>query len=131
MSRFLVAGFAALAALDTVAHICFKLAALGAGPLDLGIDWVLRAANQGPLYIAIGCYAATFFIWIRLLRRAPVGPAFAASHVDVVTVLIAAALLLHEHISTHQMVGAGMVVAGIACLALAESRDASAKGDSR
>ena len=122
--RRLLFGFLLLTAIDTSAHVLFKLAAIDAAPLEAAPAWVARVLTQGWVYGAIACYVATFFVWISLLRRAPVGPAFAVSHLDVVTVMAASALLLHEHISWIQIAGAALILAGIGCLSASAARNA-------
>lgn len=117
-------GFLLLTAIDTVAHVLFKVTALRAAPLEASAAWLARALGEASLYGAVACYVATFFVWMTLLRRAPVGPAFAASHLDVVTVMIASTLLLNERVTPLQLAGAGLILAGIGCLSLSEARDA-------
>jgi len=117
-------GFLLLTAIDTVAHVLFKVTALHAAPLEPTVAWLLRALTQASLYGAVACYIATFFVWIALLRRAPVGPAFAASHLDVVTVMVASMLFLHERVTSLQVAGAMLILAGIACLSVSEARGA-------
>ena len=119
-------GFLLLTAIDTVAHVLFKVTALRAAPLEASAAWLVRALGEASLYGAVACYVATFFVWMTLLRRAPVGPAFAASHLDVVTVMMASTLLLNEHVTPLQIAGAGLILAGIGCLSLCEARDARA-----
>jgi drug/metabolite transporter (DMT)-like permease len=121
-----LAGFLVLAGLDTAAHVMFKLAAMQSLPLEATWSWVARVAGIVWVYGAMACYVGTFFTWMTLLRRAPLGPAFAASHLDVVTVLVASACLLGERISPLQLVGAALILAGIACLAFSESTAAEA-----
>ncbi|EQD78456.1 membrane protein containing DUF6, transmembrane [mine drainage metagenome] len=58
-----------------------------------------------------------------LLKHAPVGPAFAASHLNVISVLIFSAWLLREHLSLPQLGGAVLIVLGILVLAGAEQDD--------
>ena len=120
----LVMGFLLLTTVDTSAHILFKLTASGAAPLEASVSWIGRVLTQWWVYAAIACYVATFFVWISLLRRAPVGTAFAVSHLDVVTVMAGSALLLHEHISWIQIAGAVLILGGIGCLSASEARDA-------
>lgn len=124
-SRWLY-GFLLLTAIDTLAHVLFKVTALQAAPLVPTAAWLLRALTQASLYGAVACYVATFFVWISLLRRAPVGPAFAASHLDVVTVMMASTLFLNEHVTPVQLAGAGLILAGIGCLSMGEAREARA-----
>lgn len=116
-------GFLVLAVLDTGAHVLFKHAALALPPLTLDLVWFTRVGLLPAVYAAVACYVATFFVWMSLLRHAPVGPAFAASHLELVGTLLASVVLFHEHVSALQWAGAGLILAGIACLALAERVD--------
>ena len=117
---FYVGGFLVLATLDTAAHIFFKLAADSLGPVVFEAGWLIRVAGIPTIYAAVACYAATFFVWMTLLRSAPVGPAFAASHLELVGVLLASVLVFKEHVSMLQWAGAGTILVGIACLAFSK-----------
>ena len=123
--RFLAAGFLSLTVLDTTAHVFFKLAALGLPPGPMEPGWLAAVAVTPQVYVAVACYIATFFIWMTLLRDAPIGPAFAASHLEVLGVLMASVTLFHERVSLTQWIGACAILAGIACLALGEKTDSS------
>ena len=118
---FYAVGFLALATLDTAAHIFFKLAANTLGPVEFHVGWLVSVAGIPAIYVAVACYIATFFVWMTLLRSAPVGPAFAASHLELVGVLLASTLVFGEYVSLLQWAGAGTILAGIACLAFSES----------
>ncbi len=118
--RFYALGFLLLATLDTAAHVFFKLAAGTAGAVVFDLAWLGRVAALPTVYAAIACYVATFFIWMTLLRHAPIGPAFAASHLELVGVLLASATMFGERISLMQWAGAATILAGIACLAASE-----------
>ena len=119
-----VLGFLLLTTIDTAAHLLLKLTALDAAPLAPSLAWLVRALAQASLYGAVACYVATFFVWIALLRSAPIGPAFAASHLDVVTVMVASTLILHERVTPLQVAGAVLILGGIACLSASEARTA-------
>ena len=56
-----------------------------------------------------------------LLRHAPVGPAFATSHLDIVTVLLVSVTVLGETLSRTQVVGAALILTGIGILAATSS----------
>ena len=113
-------GFALLMAFDTAAQLSFKLAGMHALPPQANLQWVLRLAMQPWIYGAIVGYSGAFFTWMRLLQRAPIGPAFAASHLEVVSVMLISALMFGEHIGFGQGIGAVVIVSGIICLALGE-----------
>ena len=120
--RYLL-GFLLLMAFDTMSQLSFKLAGMNALPSSTDPAWLLRLFAEPWIYAALLGYFAAFFTWMGLLKRAPIGPAFAASHLDVVSVLVLSALLFGERIALPQLGGALAIVAGIACLARAE-RDA-------
>jgi drug/metabolite transporter (DMT)-like permease len=117
-TRFYLLGFTVLAICDTTTQVSFKLASLRAGELRFDLSWILAAAHSPWIYIAMTGYVAAFAMWMTLLQRAPVGPAFAASHIDIVTVLLVSMPLFGERLNATQLVGAFCIIAGILFLAL-------------
>ena len=123
MKRFYVIGFLLLMGFDTLAQLGLKYTALHALPLIADLDWLLRVLWQPWIYVAMVGYLGAFFMWLTLLKKAPIGPAFAASHLDVISVMLCSHWLLHEQLSLVQLCGAGLILAGILCLALSEGKD--------
>lgn len=122
-ARFYVLGFATLAVIDTATQVSLKLASAQAEGL--------RAAAFSPwTYLAIAGYLGAFAMWMTLLEHAPVGPAFAASHIDVVTVLAVSVPLFGERLTPVQLAGAACIVAGILFLSRGEARAATAAAGS-
>ncbi len=121
MKRFYLIGFGALLGFDTLAQICFKFAGMHALPLQANLTWLLRLFSEPWVYGAIAGYIGAFFTWMSLLKHAPIGPAFAASHLEVVSGLLLSVPIFGEHISLAQGAGAVLIVAGIVCLARSES----------
>ena len=119
--KFYVFGFFALIVFDTFSQICFKMAAIEAEPFLIEVEWLIRALQTPWVYGAIIGYLGAFIIWMTLLRHAPVGPAFAASHLEVVGVMVISAPLFGEALSISQILGAMLVVAGVVCLAQDET----------
>jgi drug/metabolite transporter (DMT)-like permease len=115
--RFYVVGFLILLGFDTLAQVGFKLAAVAAAPPELGVEWLGRIATEKWVYFAVAGYLGAFVTWMTLLRYAPVGPAFATTHLDIVTVLLLSVTLLGETLSRPQIVGAALILTGIAILA--------------
>ena len=113
-------GFVLLMAFDTVAQVSFKLAGMHAFPPEPDFRWVFRLFSQPWIYGAIVGYIGAFFTWISLLRRAPIGPAFAASHLEVVSVMLISVVAFGERFGMLQAAGALLIVGGIACLAFSE-----------
>ncbi|MGE5493472.1 MAG: DMT family transporter [Actinomycetota bacterium] len=124
MKRFYLFGFVALIAFDTLSQVCFKLAAVHAEPFAVDLDWLLRIVTQPYVYGAVVGYLGAFVTWMTLLEHAPIGPAFAASHLEVIGVMIISVPVFGEYLSAMQILGAGLIVAGVACLALGETSDA-------
>lgn len=124
MRRFYLVGFLLLMAFDTLAQVSFKFAATHALPLDFSVEWLTRVFGRPWIYGAFVGYVGAFFTWMSLLKHAPIGPAFAASHLEIVTVMLVSVYLFDERVGPAQVLGAIAIVAGIACLALSEDRDA-------
>lgn len=122
-TRFYLIGFLLLMAFDTLAQVSFKLAANHAMPLAFGAAWMLRVFTAPWIYGAIVGYVGAFFSWMTLLKRAPIGPAFAASHLEVVSVLAISVLYFDERLSWQQLLGSVLIVAGIVCLARSETTE--------
>ncbi|MEO8459044.1 MAG: DMT family transporter [Dokdonella sp.] len=121
MRRFYLIGFLVLVCFDTLAQVCFKLTANHAMPLAADTDWLLRVATSPWVYGAIACYIGAFVSWMTLLKHAPIGPAFAATHLEVVSVMLLSVLIFGERIGTAQIIGSVLIVAGIVCLAISET----------
>ncbi|TMA76074.1 MAG: EamA family transporter [Deltaproteobacteria bacterium] len=123
MRRFFIVGFVILLGFDTLAQIGFKLAAVAAAPPELGLQWIARIATEKWIYLAVAGYLGAFITWMTLLQYAPIGPAFATSHLDIVTVLFVSVVLLGESLSRPQIVGAALILIGIAVLAVTKSKE--------
>ncbi len=121
MRRFYLIGFLVLVCFDTFAQVCFKLTANHAMPPEANLTWVLRVLSSPWVYCAIACYIGAFISWMTLLQHAPIGPAFAASHLEVVSVLALSVVLFDEHVGTAQLIGSALIIAGIVCLAISET----------
>lgn len=124
LRRFYLVGFIVLIAFDTLSQVCFKMAALHAEPFAVEFAWLVRVATAPWVYGSIVGYLGAFVTWMTLLRHAPVGPAFAASHLEVIGVMIISVPVFGEHLNTLQLIGAAFIVAGVVCLASGEKSDA-------
>lgn len=119
--RFYLSGFALLLAFDTIVQLSFKCAGEHAFPPEANLAWVVRIFGHPWIYIALIGYVGNFFTWMSLLKHAPIGPAFAATHLDVVSVMLASAWLFHEALTATRLFGVAVILLGIMCLAFAES----------
>jgi drug/metabolite transporter (DMT)-like permease len=126
MKRFYLFGFLLLMGFDTITQISFKYAGTQALPVAANIAWLLRVFGQPWVYGAVIGYIGAFFTWMTLLKHAPIGPAFAASHLEVVSVMLLSIWLFGEHLTVPRVLGAAAIIAGIVCLGLAEGREHAA-----
>jgi drug/metabolite transporter (DMT)-like permease len=124
LKRFYLVGFVVLIAIDTFSQICFKMAAIHAEPFLIEAEWVARVLSDPWVYGAILGYIGAFVTWMTLLRHAPVGPSFAASHLEVVGVMIVSVPFFGEALNIWQMLGAAFIVGGVICLAMGETSEA-------
>jgi drug/metabolite transporter (DMT)-like permease len=122
--RFYILGFGALMLFDTLTQVSFKLATTHAGEFAMTLDWLLGIFHNYWIFGAVVGYVGSFITWMTLLKHAPVGPAFAASHLEVVTVLIISVLAFDEKLTLMQIVGGLSIVLGIICLSLSEKEEA-------
>jgi len=120
-ARFYAIGFAALLLFDSWTQVSFKLATRRTGEFTPTAAWLETAALTPWLYGAVAGYLGAFLAWMTLLKHAPVGPAFAASHLEVVTVLIISVPLFGERLTLLQIAGAVCIVAGIVLLSLSRA----------
>ena len=121
-ARFYVLGFGALMLFDTWTQVSFKLASHQTGEFAMTFEWLKSAVLSPWIYGAVAGYLGAFVTWMTLLKRAPVGPAFAASHLEVVTVLVVSVLYFGEHLAPLQIIGGLCIVLGIVFLSLSESK---------
>lgn len=123
MRRFYLVGFLLLMTFDTLSQVSFKYVGQHAGEPEMSFAWLSSLAGSGWLYAAIAGYVGAFLTWMSLLQRAPIGPAFAASHLEVVSVLLLSIYLFGEHVGAAQWTGAVLILLGIVCLARSETGD--------
>ncbi|NUF27653.1 DMT family transporter [Gilliamella sp. ESL0254] len=122
MKKFYIIGFILLLFFDTFGQTSFKLTALSALPFEASFDWLVRIFTYGWAYLVMLGYTGAFITWMVLLKKAPVGPAFAASHLQVVTVMFVSVIVFNEQITITRLLGALCIIIGIIFLALAEQR---------
>jgi len=121
-ARFYAVGFGILMLFDTWTQVSFKLASNQTGEFALQLAWLNAAVFSPWIYGAVAGYLGAFVTWMTLLKHAPVGPAFAASHLEVVTVLIISVLFFGEHLAPLQIIGGLCIVLGIIFLSVSESK---------
>jgi drug/metabolite transporter (DMT)-like permease len=127
MRSFYIIGFLALLSFDTLAQISFKYASIYALPVTFDIAWLTRIFSQPWIYGAFIGYIGAFFTWMTLLKHAPVGPSFAASHLELISVTLFSIWLFNEPLTISKVIGATLIIVGVLFLAKQEDDDGKAK----
>lgn len=122
MKLFYIIGFIILMSFDTLAQISFKFASIHAMPLTYDMAWLIRILSHYCIYGAIIGYIGAFFTWMTLLKHAPVGPAFAASHLELISVTLLSIWLFNEPLTFAKVLGATLILIGVLFLAKDESK---------
>ena len=119
--RFYLLGFGALMLFDTVTQISFKLVTAHTGEFAPQLSWLLGIFSTGWIYLAGLGYLGAFVTWMTLLKHAPIGPAFAASHLEMVPVLIISVMFFGERLTLTQILGGLCIILGVVCLSLSKA----------
>jgi len=114
-------GFLLLIAIDTFVQIGFKLAGNNTLPVTLDLPWLERVLREPWLLGVIAGYGAAFLVYMTLIKHAPIGPAFAASHMEIVTVTLFSVWVFGDTVTFWQAVGCCAIVCGVIVLAATAS----------
>ena len=116
----LLLGFLLLIAIDTFVQIGFKLAGNNTLPVTLDLPWLERVVREPWVIGVLVGYGAAFLVYMTLIKHAPIGPAFAASHMEIVTVTLFSVYVFGDTITLWQVVGCCAIVTGVLVLAATE-----------
>ena len=117
----MLVGFLLLVAVDTFLQIAFKFAGENALPVTFDAAWLQRLLDDPWLLAVAAGGLAAFLIYMTLIRHAPIGPSFAASHLDIVTVTLFSVFFLGDTLTLLQVLGCCAIVSGVAVLAFTET----------
>ena len=123
MRKFFLIGFFALVLFDTMGQVGFKLTGEVTGPIHFSLDWFANVLRQPPFWMIVAAYLLAFFTYMSLLKEAPIGPLFAASHLELVTVSFISIYMFHEYLGPVQLLGCALVIAGVVILGVTEKQD--------
>jgi multidrug transporter EmrE-like cation transporter len=120
MKRTVLLGFLLLLAFDTAGQVGVRLAADKLADFD-GVQWLMQIAREPFIGWVLLCYLGAFLTYVTLLKHAPVGPAYAAAHGHIVTVLIISYFYFEERLTPLQTMGAVAIMCGVVLLAVTET----------
>jgi drug/metabolite transporter (DMT)-like permease len=116
MKTSMFAGFALLMAVDTLCQVGCKLAADLAAPATLDPAWLARVVATPWIYLVGAGYLVAFALYMTILKTAPVGLAFAVTHLEIVSVLLVSVFFLAETLNATQLTGCAAILAGVGIL---------------
>jgi multidrug transporter EmrE-like cation transporter len=125
--RSILLGFLLLLTFDTASQVGIKLAGERIG-IGHDLEWLRRVAQEPLIHLVLLCYAGAFATYVSLLKYAPVGPAYAAAHGHIVTVLIISMAFLGERLTLIQGIGGLAILAGLLILAVTETASPKDRG---
>jgi len=114
-------GFILLISVDTFTQIGFKFAGNNTMPMTLDLPWLMRTLHEPWVYAVLGGYLSAFLIYMTIIKHAPIGPAFAASHLELVTVTLFSYYYFGDSISFIQALGCLAILGGVLVLAKTET----------
>ncbi len=118
--RFLL-GFFALVIFDTMGQVGFKITGQATGVVEFDLDWARLVLAQPAFYVIVSAYILAFFTYMSLMKQAPVGPLFAAAHLELVTVTVLSWMWFGERFSLIQIAGCLCIIGGVVMLGVTET----------
>lgn len=117
---YFLIGFIALLAFDTLGQVGFKLTGNNVMPIEPNIDFLHRLIMEPWALAIVVAYGGAFLTYMTLIKEAPVGLLFAASHLEIVTVTAISMVVFGDRLNSVQMVGCVAILAGVLLLAATE-----------
>jgi drug/metabolite transporter (DMT)-like permease len=119
-SRFplrLVIGLAIAVATDTALQLVWKTGVASIPDTDSVAEMVAAVLTTPIFIVVIALMIIQLVNWLRVLGEADLSYAKPFTSLSYVTVSILSVVLLHERIAPLQLVGIGVIVAGVWCVA--------------
>jgi drug/metabolite transporter (DMT)-like permease len=123
MKRIVYILFGLLLVIDTLCQVAFKMAGERTAPPSFDADWFGRIVNEPWALVILGCYLASFVTYMTVIRNVHIGPAFAASHLEIVTVVAVSVSWFGERLTMMQALGCLAILGGVAILAFTEKEE--------
>ena len=120
MKWLFTAGLLALVCFDTTGQLGFKLTADHIGPAAPDLAWFEALLRSPSFYMTLGSYLGAFAVYMTLMRHVAVGPLFAASHLELVTITAISVLWLGERFNWVQALGCLIILGGVVLLGFSE-----------
>jgi undecaprenyl phosphate-alpha-L-ara4N flippase subunit ArnE len=100
---------------ETAQQVSFKA---GADRARTGRGYALAVVRQPLVWAGIWLWVLESIAWVLVLRRTPLSLAYPVMTLTYAAVPLAGVLWLRERMSVLQWAGAGLILAGVACVGL-------------
>lgn len=117
LSSFQVAILVGYAAAMAFGQILFKIAALRVGATGSLGERLTALAHNGYFAVSVVLYAALTVVWVWILTFTPLSRAYVFVALSFIMTPFFAAALFGEPISMRLVVGIGLIVGGLYCVA--------------
>jgi drug/metabolite transporter (DMT)-like permease len=117
LSLFQVLILVAYAVAMAVGQVLFKLAAVRIGAAKSVVERLSALAHNGYFVAAVLLYAALTGVWLWILTFTPLSRAYVFVALSFVVTPFAAAAIFGEPITARLVLGLGLIVAGLWCVA--------------
>jgi drug/metabolite transporter (DMT)-like permease len=118
----LVLGFLLLLMFDTLGQVGFKMIALHTAPVEISPRFALLLMAEPWTLAVIIAYLGAFLTYMSLMRNLAIGPLFAATHLDIVTIAFIGVMVFHETLAPVQLLGCLAILLGLAVLSKGGAR---------
>ena len=117
LSSFQILMLVAYALAMAFGQILFKAAALRVGATGSLGERLTALAHNGYFAVSIVLYAALTVVWVWILTFTPLSRAYVFVALSFLVTPVFGAVLFGEPISTRLVIGIGLIVGGLCCIA--------------
>jgi drug/metabolite transporter (DMT)-like permease len=119
-----VLNFAALVGFTVLGQFSFKIAADRLGVVSFDAAWIQAFLHEPSVALILFANLGALVSYLTLIKKAAIGPAFAAAHFSVVVVVIVSVAYFHETLNWVQALGCLAIFLGVGILGYTESSTA-------
>ncbi len=108
--------WACLPVFNTLNQVAMKLTAGAVKDQPFGVSWFLDAVQCPYIWMSFACEIVNFAVWLAILKRHHLSEAFPLTAISYAALLFTSWAYFHEPMQFQQVVGVGVIMAGIALL---------------
>ena len=101
---------------NTLNQVAMKLTAGVVKDQPFGVAWLLDAAQCPYIWMSLACEVINFAVWLAILKHHRLSEAFPLTAISYAALMLTSWAFFHEPLVLRQVVGVGIIMAGIALL---------------